>query len=1316
MRRSTLLLLALCASQPALAQDARCPERSLYGTHIDCHFTEEDGRKALVDDRGGQGVAYGFGFDIDPEDTSPNDFCPHCSLAVFAADPGIDLSELELLGVSPDDVRTTLGLLQTLQQLAAEDPEQLVRDLRPNLEGPDLEVLIAEARRIVGRTQPLIEKLQSLQRIRDLEFDFDTTSLRALVEAAGLRMDSAFRADFDNPNDRRRNNSGVAVYTLPELVQAMVAGGVPEILRDQAESLLGNIPGLPGVFEMSGDDDDALAPVTFHGAETDLSIKARTYAVSGQNALLVEFTVVNDTRRVLPWVQLAVISDFDIPPQSRDLETVFDPSRFAVMVYDNDPLADPVKHAWFASAPVVAQVPGPGGWLPANWNLDKNLSLSQSARSVNDKRMQFFLLHPDVSGDHDDAIGKSEKQGAVSLVLAGPLLPGEQRKAAFCWAGAVGGSSAAARAETLATLDACRGLYALLTPVCGDGGRQLGEACDDGNTAAGDGCSADCEREICGDGKVVGAEACDDGNRTDDDGCSATCQVERCGDGIVQANEACDDANDVNTDGCLTSCEAARCGDGFVRGCDPAAEDCGCLGQSHCIEGTILFTSSRGVTPALDDLLDRSTTFRIGYGLVQTTSRPGELEVYTSQIEVEFEGDAPLPPDLAAALSGQQWGFTVRGGLGNARFEGRPLIGLTRSGTYSLNLQADRLRFPDGQINATRFEAEEVRMTLSLQPPRDPAISDIAAGQGPGRASVRQVDVGEEECDDGNPNSFDACTIGCTFARCGDGLVQLALGEACDVDEPWCDGACQLVAEELCGNGMVEEAQGEQCDDGNAFDDDGCSTLCREEVCGDGVRQVIEGCDDGNDQDGDGCTADCEVERCGDGVVQTPEACDEGEANADTGACLSSCLAATCGDGFVQAGREACDDGNRTEGDGCAPDCSVEICGDGAPGPDEECDDGNSIEGDGCTGGCVVEICGDGRPGPAETCDDGNTVEGDGCSKDCLLEDPVACGDARVGPGEECDDGNLEPTDGCDPSCRLEDPAACGDGVLNPGERCDDGNTLGGDGCSARCAEEGCGDHIQQPGERCDDGNTEPGDGCAADCTLEPTACGDGVQQVGERCDDGNDVAGDGCDACEVAPDPEALRATCGNGRLDPREQCDDGNRRDADGCDVLCQLEASVCGNGSVERGEACDPGPSEGPVGCGPDCQFASVCGNGALELGELCDDGNVEPSDGCDGLCRVEGGRPDDAGPTGDAGFGGDAGPTRDAGAADAGPIEDSGPADGGPCACEIGAECECGSGGGCGGCANANASPHPLAFALIALLAAARRRRRRGARLL
>ncbi|MEK6922271.1 MAG: DUF4215 domain-containing protein [Nanoarchaeota archaeon] len=116
------------------------------------------------------------------------------------------------------------------------------------------------------------------------------------------------------------------------------------------------------------------------------------------------------------------------------------------------------------------------------------------------------------------------------------------------------------------------------TEECGDGRIDpVEEACDDGNTASGDGCSASCQKEEgwicnggpsicsenCGDGKIVGGERCDDRNKGNGDGCNADCRIEsgwscsgepsvcqKCGNGIREGNEVCDDGNTAPGDGC----------------------------------------------------------------------------------------------------------------------------------------------------------------------------------------------------------------------------------------------------------------------------------------------------------------------------------------------------------------------------------------------------------------------------------------------------------------------------------------------------------------------------------------------------------------------------------------------------------------------------------------------------------------------------------------------------------------------------------------------------------------------------------------------
>ncbi len=63
--------------------------------------------------------------------------------------------------------------------------------------------------------------------------------------------------------------------------------------------------------------------------------------------------------------------------------------------------------------------------------------------------------------------------------------------------------------------------------VCGDGTLTPGEACDDGNTAGCDGCSADCRVESCGDGVAECSEQCDEGdaNASSESRCAESCQI-----------------------------------------------------------------------------------------------------------------------------------------------------------------------------------------------------------------------------------------------------------------------------------------------------------------------------------------------------------------------------------------------------------------------------------------------------------------------------------------------------------------------------------------------------------------------------------------------------------------------------------------------------------------------------------------------------------------------------------------------------------------------------------------------------------------------
>src|SRR5690606_16610168 len=163
-------------------------------------------------------------------------------------------------------------------------------------------------------------------------------------------------------------------------------------------------------------------------------------------------------------------------------------------------------------------------------------------------------------------------------------------------------------------------------PNCGNAELTSDEACDDGNTVSGDGCSANCLQveegyscnppgqpcrllAICGDSIRAPSEGCDDGNAVGGDGCNELCKIEdnykcevdgmpcvptTCGDGIKEGSESCDDGNAFPYDGCSANCRAepdcsgascaSACGDGLLLGeeCDDGNTNSGDGCSEYC--------------------------------------------------------------------------------------------------------------------------------------------------------------------------------------------------------------------------------------------------------------------------------------------------------------------------------------------------------------------------------------------------------------------------------------------------------------------------------------------------------------------------------------------------------------------------------------------------------------------------------------------------------------------------------------------------------------------------------------------------------------
>lgn len=232
------------------------------------------------------------------------------------------------------------------------------------------------------------------------------------------------------------------------------------------------------------------------------------------------------------------------------------------------------------------------------------------------------------------------------------------------------------------------------------------------------------------------------------------------------------------------------------------------------------------------------------------------------------------------------------------------------------------------------------------------AIEDAAAGDCTAvhckraRCGNQLQELGEE-CDEGSDNkSFKDATVGkctstCKYAVCGDGEINA--DEDCDDgnldDADGCPTDCSC--KDRCGNGVVDLVCGEACDQG-ADGNDTCTPNCQEHSCGDGVVGPGEMCDNGDNANPETCTNLCYLPGvCGNLVVDAGEECDDGNTD-NSDSCIESCKNAVCGDGFEWLGQEACDDGKNDGSYGsCSEDCSAKgpHCGDNILSGPEQCED-----------------------------------------------------------------------------------------------------------------------------------------------------------------------------------------------------------------------------------------------------------------------------------------------------------------------------------------------------------------------------------------
>jgi cysteine-rich repeat protein len=244
-----------------------------------------------------------------------------------------------------------------------------------------------------------------------------------------------------------------------------------------------------------------------------------------------------------------------------------------------------------------------------------------------------------------------------------------------------------------------------------------------------------------------------------------------------------------------------------------------------------------------------------------------------------------------------------------------------------------------------------------------------------------------EDCDDGNLDDRDGCTVLCTFSCTGEDDTSCSDGNPCNGTE-----TCGTDKNEhACNDDVKALEDGDSCGDSDS--DKSCfNGICIANVCGDGKTTGNEQCDDGDLDPDNGCTPDCEYS------CSSDDDCSSGD----------SCL----GDRTCE--HHACVGGSKLEDKSECIIVDTRI--------KEECGS-KKDENDGwCMNGmCTCTDCGDGEIDGKEECDDGefNGTEDspNHCSINCRV---VACGNGSVEGDEECDDGNEIPLDGCDENCKYE--------------------------------------------------------------------------------------------------------------------------------------------------------------------------------------------------------------------------------------------------------------------------------------------------------
>jgi len=326
---------------------------------------------------------------------------------------------------------------------------------------------------------------------------------------------------------------------------------------------------------------------------------------------------------------------------------------------------------------------------------------------------------------------------------------------------------------------------------CGNGVIEGTEECDDGSLNGSYGfCGADCsnsDRTYCGDGSLAGGEACD---------CSSVSPAA----GAAFGGGACSYLNGVYStdasDTCAWDCSGPGpyCGNGDVDDAEA------CDGDTDTYSGKICSTTT--IFPGEECTQDSDC------GVISSST-------FTSSPEsAVYRGCGEEDPDDDSKETANDCPLTTVCVDGDASKSGEPC---------DVNSDCSSTSESDGVCSTFEYQTTRTRScndTCSDWAEDWSAIDCIA----PGSCGDGVVDDGEE-CDDGNDDSSDSCTVECTSNVCGDGYIYGG-EESCD------EGGDNGV--------MCESSYGSTC----AYCNDNCiSVTSSGSFCGDGVINGDEVCD-----------------------------------------------------------------------------------------------------------------------------------------------------------------------------------------------------------------------------------------------------------------------------------------------------------------------------------------------------------------------------------------------------------------------------------------------------------------------------------------